>query len=95
MNTWDKRHTLLLITILVNFFVLLASPALYQPPRLADQRDKVLVNLIVCFAPLFWTIFLTVWGHSRFALVLGLINILPAMCWLFSAFQLVAIAFYS
>ena len=94
MSTWDKRHTLLLITILVNVFVLFASPSLYQPPRLADQRGKVIVNLAISSVPLFWTLFLILWGRNRFTLVMGLINLVPAIGWLFFAFSLVAKAFY-
>ncbi len=94
MSTWDKRHTLLLITILANVFVLFASPSLHQPPRLADQRDKVIVNLIISSVPLFWTLFLILRGRSRFALVMGLINLVPAIIWLVDAFPLVAKAFY-
>jgi hypothetical protein len=94
MSTWDRRHTLLVITIIVNFIALVASTSMYEPPRLNAQREKVIEVFIISSIPLLWTLYLILWGHGRFPFVVGLINLLPAFGWLFFALRLVAKAFY-
>jgi uncharacterized membrane protein len=89
-----KRYTLLLITICVDLSVFAASPTLYQPPRLADQLSRVLLNLALACVPLAWSILLIFWKRDRFILWLGLINLIPSASWLLTALVLLAKAYY-
>jgi hypothetical protein len=94
MKGMDKRAYLVLSIFIVNLFVVLACPSLYTPPPFSAQRSKVLIYLIISATPLIWTLFLILWGRSRFALVLALINLIPAVGWLIAALPLVTKAFY-
>jgi hypothetical protein len=86
----DKPAFLILGVIVVNLFVLAACPNLIVPPRLSTQRGKILVN---CSFPLFWTLFLVIWGRNRNALIIALINLVPSIVWLLYAIPLAAEAF--
>lgn len=92
-RTSNKLSFLLLSIVLVNIFVVVSCPNFIVPPPLATQRGKVVENLIVCCIPLIWTVFIIFWLRSRFALVIGLINLVPAIIWLVYALPLVVEAF--
>ena len=94
MRILDKVPFLLLSVVLVNVFVVLACPNFVVPPPLATQRAKVLMNLIICSIPSFWSVFLIICRRNRFCLAIGLINLVPAVGWLLYAVPLAAKAFY-
>ena len=81
MGTWDKRHTLIVVTGLLNFLVLVCTPALVEPPRLALQQPAVITSAIIGSFPLFWSFCLILFGRSRFAKVLAFVNLsLAGVC---------------
>ncbi len=93
MRQEGRVVSLLLGVVLVNLFVALTCPNFIVPPPLAAQRAKVVLNLILCTLPLIWTICVIIWRRNRIGWVVGLINVVPAICWLFYALRFVVAAF--
>ena len=93
MRQEGRVVSLVLGVVLVNLFVALTCPNFIVPPPLATQRAKVVVNLILCTLPLIWTICVLIWTRSRIGWIVGLVSVVPAICWLLYAFRFVTAAF--
>jgi len=93
MGRWDKRHTFLVATGIINFLVLIFSPALAEPPRLALQKRAVITAVIIACLPLLWFFYLILFGRSRFAKVLAFVNLPLAIAWVVGAVIMIAKAF--
>ena len=93
MGTWDKRLTLVVVTGILNFLVLVCTPALVEPPRLALQRSAVITSVIIGSFPLLWSFCLFLFGRSRFAKLLAIVNLPLAVAWVIASVNMIAKAF--
>jgi hypothetical protein len=93
MGTWDKRHSLLVATAIIDLLVVIYSPALHEPPRLALQRRSVIVSTIIGSIPLLWSFYLILFGRGRFAKALGLLNVPLALAGVLADLNMIARAF--
>ncbi|PWU15482.1 MAG: hypothetical protein C5B50_15405 [Verrucomicrobia bacterium] len=81
---------LILSTALVNLFVIVACPNITGPPPVAVQRSTLVLNFLICCAPLLWSAFLIAAKRTHTALSVAIINLVPATIWLSYAIPLLA-----
>jgi hypothetical protein len=87
------RGAIIFSICLVNLFVAIASPSLYEPPPLVAQHGKVICCLIISLLPLLWTLALLLLNRGRFVIVCALVNLIPASVWLATNLSLTLKAF--
>jgi hypothetical protein len=88
-------RSFLAISILLNALVLFSIPNFVVPPALNGQREKALVNLLICLIPLFFSVFAVVRMRGRPWAPLRWLMLLPALYWVVFSVDIFMEAFAS
>ena len=77
-----SNPVVLVVAVALNVLVLVAIPNFVVPPPLSNQREKAVINFIICLLPLLFSLFAVARLRGHPGAALRWLSILPAFAWL-------------
>ena len=89
----SNQVSCLALVVCPHLLVLVAIPNFVVPPAWNTQRDKAIVNFMICLVPLLFSLFVILRAHDRSSAIVGWSGVFAAIWWIAYAVNILRAAF--